>query len=139
MRVEGLPRNSIQADLALLPILETMGCTVGWDDSGVVVERDDLRLLDTHAVPWGHSDSEAGVRVQALTPGEVEITYAPPGTRLALTSSALGGEPASGFVLTGSLTLDGGVTLSAGCFAREPDGEDASGVAGEIGCRILRF
>ena len=67
VRVEGLPRDSIQADLALLPILETMGCTVGWDDSGVVVERGERPLnspgtIDMNALP----DAAMALAVVAL-------------------------------------------------------------------------
>ena len=106
---------------------------------GVVIERDDLRLLDTHALPWEASGPEPGVRLQALTPGEVAIAYAPPSTRVALTDAGLGGDPPSAYVLGGSLELDGGQTLGAGCFACQRAGMAAAGVAGVVGCRILRF
>ncbi len=67
VRVEGLHRESIQADLALLPILETMGCTVLWDEAGVVVERGERPLrapgtIDMNALP----DAAMALAVVAL-------------------------------------------------------------------------
>ena len=43
VRVLGLKRDSLQADAAVLPLLERMGATVSWDDKGVTVSPGTLR------------------------------------------------------------------------------------------------
>ena len=43
--------NFPQADLALLPILESMGCGVSWDETGVVVEATEKAVATTTDAP----------------------------------------------------------------------------------------
>ena len=65
-RVEGFPRASIQADLALLPILEQMGCRVARGDDALEVVAPEGRLrgvdVDMNALP----DAALALAVVAL-------------------------------------------------------------------------
>ncbi len=100
---------------------------------GVVIERDDLRLLDTLELPWESSADEPGVRAQGLSPAEVTIAYAPPQARLELTG------PRRGYVLSGGVVLDTGSSASEGSYLERGRGDAPMGIAGDTGCRVLRF
>ncbi|MGI9658652.1 MAG: hypothetical protein ACR2OD_07070 [Gaiellaceae bacterium] len=100
--------------------------------AGVVIERADLRLLDSLELPWQPAVDEPYVRLQELTPGEVTIAYASPGSRVRLAGGS------RGYVLAGSASLDAGVEVRVGCYL-EHRGDAPLGTAGDVGCRVLRF
>ncbi|MBU2515456.1 3-phosphoshikimate 1-carboxyvinyltransferase [bacterium] len=46
IRISGIRKNSTQGDLGLLNILQRMGCSINWDDQGVVVKGHSLKAVD---------------------------------------------------------------------------------------------
>lgn len=116
---------------------------------GVVIQRDDLTLLDVFELPWEEVPGEPGIRVQNLSDGAesraagmaagVTIAYAPHGESVQVAATPPGGAPQRAYVLGGSLELDSGVSLARGCFLEQRHGPPLSAVAGETGCRLLRF
>lgn len=109
---------------------------------GVVIERDDLRLLDTRELPWESPGSRAGISRKPLSPPlegcpAVDIVWLGPGEEESLGSASH--EAARVYILDGALALEGGPRLGPGFFMAAPAGTDVTATADVTGCTLLSF
>lgn len=109
---------------------------------GIVIERDDLRLLDTRELPWESADIAPGARRKRLSPARegrsaVDLLWLGPG--VAELPGSVSSDDSRIYVLDGELIAEDGTRLGPGFFMASPGGSELVVTAGVTGCTLLRF
>ena len=134
-----LTEDEAEDESVVLPALAEVDELPDSGRRGVVLDRADLRLVDTRELPSDEVEGSPGARIQPLALGaDIAITAAVMklGPGAADPSPAVLDGGARTYVLDGELVLEDGRALREAWCA---DPALGASVAGPSGCRLLRF